>query len=229
MCSTLSQKFLQRCLWNSSNVCLTDDGPLSFFLRKISSVSSFQDSLLQAIDSVMSLALCPQVASQASQHFRSFEMQATCEGCFAHQSISLVISLHSGMSRAVHPQEFSKVDVDHPTTGGCRDQWELPLCLRTAIVRHKNGSSSYPLLSHRGEGEKNSFFSVFFSLSLSVPVFIASLLLCLWKLIHWWVIPVVDYRTERTVLSELFSSTAALSWRRSVITGSFTCDLGIFF
>ena len=29
---------------------------------------------------VMSLALCPQVVSQAPQHFRSSEKQATCEG-----------------------------------------------------------------------------------------------------------------------------------------------------
>ena len=32
--------------------------------------------------SVMSLALCAQVMSQASQHFRSSEMQAICDGCF---------------------------------------------------------------------------------------------------------------------------------------------------
>ena len=61
----------------------------------------------------MSLALCPQVVSQAPQHFRFSEKQATCEGCFARQTICSVITLHSGMSRAVHTQEFSKVDVDH--------------------------------------------------------------------------------------------------------------------
>ena len=46
----------------------------------------------------MSLALCPQVVSQASQHFRSSKNQATCEGCFACQSICSVMSLHSDMS-----------------------------------------------------------------------------------------------------------------------------------
>ena len=46
----------------------------------------------------MSLALCLRVVSQAPQHFRSSEKQATCEGCFARQSICLVISLHSSMS-----------------------------------------------------------------------------------------------------------------------------------
>ena len=60
----------------------------------------------------MSLAFCPQV-SQAPQHFRSSEKKATCEGCFARQSISSVIYLHSGMFREVDPQEFSKVDVEH--------------------------------------------------------------------------------------------------------------------
>ena len=61
----------------------------------------------------MSLALCPQVVSQAPQHFRSSKKQATCQSCFARQSTCSVVSLHSGMSRAVHPQEFSKVNVDH--------------------------------------------------------------------------------------------------------------------
>ena len=96
-----------------SSVRLTDDGPLSSFEGRSSSASSFHASLLQAISGVMSLALCPQVVSQASQHFRSFEKQVICEGCFACLSICSVISLHSSMSRAVHPQEFLKVDVDH--------------------------------------------------------------------------------------------------------------------
>ena len=68
-------------------------------------------SLLQAISGVISLALCLQLVSQAPQHFRSSEKQATCEGRFARQSVCSVIFLHSGMSRAVHPQEFSKADV----------------------------------------------------------------------------------------------------------------------
>ena len=82
------------------------------FKGRSSSASSFHASLLQAIDGVVSLALCPQVVSQASQHFRSSEKQATFEGCFARQSVCSGISLHSDMYRAVHPQEFSKVDVD---------------------------------------------------------------------------------------------------------------------
>ena len=55
------------------------------FKWRSSSASSFHASLLQAIDGVMSLALCPQVVSQASQHFRSSQKQATCEGCFARR------------------------------------------------------------------------------------------------------------------------------------------------
>ena len=97
---------------------LTDDGPLSSFQGRSSSASSFHASLRQAIDSVMSLALSPQVVSQAPQHITSSEKQATCEGCFAYQCICSVISFHSGMSRAVHPKEFSKVDVDH---------WHIPV------------------------------------------------------------------------------------------------------
>ena len=53
-----------------------DDGPLSSFQGRSSSASSFNASLLQVIDGVMSLALRPQVVSQAPQHFRSSEKQA---------------------------------------------------------------------------------------------------------------------------------------------------------
>ena len=57
--------------------CLIDDGPLLSFQGRLSSTSSFNASLLQAIKGVISLALCPQVVSRASQHFRSSEKQAT--------------------------------------------------------------------------------------------------------------------------------------------------------
>ena len=77
--------------------CLSDNGLLSSFQGRSSSASSFHASLLQAIDGVMSLVLCPQGVSQTSQHFRFSEKQATCEAC---------------MSRAVHPQEFFKVDAE---------------------------------------------------------------------------------------------------------------------
>ena len=60
-----------------------------------SSASSVHASLLQAIDSLRSLAFRPQTMSQAPQLFRPSEMQATCDGCFARQSICSVISLHS--------------------------------------------------------------------------------------------------------------------------------------
>ena len=52
---------------------LTDDGPLSSFQGRSSSASSVHASLFKAIDGVMSLALCPQVASPVPQHFRSSE------------------------------------------------------------------------------------------------------------------------------------------------------------
>ena len=104
----VSQTFPQRRLRNGSNVRLTDDGPFSSFQGRSPSASSFHAFLLQPIKSVMSLALYAQVVSQAPQHFRSSKQQAISEGCFA-PPIWSVISLHSGMSRVVHPQEFSKV------------------------------------------------------------------------------------------------------------------------
>ena len=109
----VSQKYPHCRLWNGSDVPLIDDGPLSSFQGRSSNASSFHASLFQAIDGAMSSALYPQVVSQAPQHFRSSEKQATREGCFSRQSVCSVLSLHSGMSRAVQPQEFAKVDVDH--------------------------------------------------------------------------------------------------------------------
>ena len=125
MVSTCSEKPI--CIWvplphsvspmvplnnqNSSHVYLIDDG-LSSFQGRLLGTFSFHASLLQVIGGMMFLALCPQVVSQDPQHFRSSEMQATCDGCFACQSICSVVFLRSGMSRAVHTQEFSKVDVE---------------------------------------------------------------------------------------------------------------------
>ena len=70
--------------------------PFSSIQGRSSSASSFHGSLLQAIGGVMSLALCPQVVSQALQRFGSSKKQTTCEGCFARQSICSVISRYSG-------------------------------------------------------------------------------------------------------------------------------------
>ena len=58
---------------------------------------------------MLSLALCQQVVSQAPHHFRSSETQPPCHGCFSRQSICQVVSLDSGMSRAVHRPESSKI------------------------------------------------------------------------------------------------------------------------
>ena len=80
---------------------------LSFFQGRSSSASCFHAFLLQAIDGVMSLALCQQVMPHAPQHFSSSEKRATYGGCFVSQCIRSVIYLHSGMSRAVRPQEFN--------------------------------------------------------------------------------------------------------------------------
>ena len=47
---SISQKIPQCCLWNGSNVHLTDNGPLLSFQGRLSSISSFRASLLQVID-----------------------------------------------------------------------------------------------------------------------------------------------------------------------------------
>ena len=65
-------------------------------------------------DSVMLLALCPQVVSQTPQLLRYSERKATCYDCFARRSVCSVISLDTGMSRAVHhrclPRRMSNMD-----------------------------------------------------------------------------------------------------------------------
>ena len=94
------------------------------FQRRPSSTSSFHTSLLQAIESVTSLAVCPHVVTQTPQHFRSSKTQANCQGCFSCQAICLVISFHSDMFRAVHPQEFSEVDAEYDT---CQCGLPIPL------------------------------------------------------------------------------------------------------
>ena len=49
----------------------------------------------------------------SSSKLQIFREASTYEGSFACQSICSVISLHSGMSAAVYPQVFLKVDVNH--------------------------------------------------------------------------------------------------------------------
>ena len=58
------QKFPQRRYWSVPTfVWLRDNVPLSSFQGRLSSASSFHASLIQVVDGVMSLALCPQVES----------------------------------------------------------------------------------------------------------------------------------------------------------------------
>ena len=72
MCSTTSLRIFPNVAFETvPSVHLTDDGALSSFQGRLSGASSFHACFLQAIDGVMSLALCLQVVSQASQHFRN--------------------------------------------------------------------------------------------------------------------------------------------------------------
>ena len=69
----------------------------------------------------MSLALCLRAVSPAPQHFRSYETQATCDGCFSRQSMCSVTSFHSSMSRTVHLRRWtSAIDA-------CQSGLQIPL------------------------------------------------------------------------------------------------------
>ena len=92
---------LETILSAHSNAGLTDDGLLSPIEGRPPSTSFFCASLLQAIDGFKPLDLRPQVVSQAPQHFRYSETQATCGGCFAHQSIRSLRHVQSSTSAGV--------------------------------------------------------------------------------------------------------------------------------
>ena len=118
MVSVHSEKPIPQCfIWNSSSVCLIDNGPLSPFQGKLSSASSFCTLYFQVIEGVMFLALYPQLRSprhqpraqsqehQAPQHCRASKVQTACDGCFARQSVCLVIFLQSALSKAAHADD----------------------------------------------------------------------------------------------------------------------------
>ena len=92
---------------NVPQIHLTDEGMnLSSFQRRSPSASSFYVSLLQVIDGVMPLALCPRVVPQCPQHFRSSETEATCDGCFFSGPLT-------AMPWTAHPQNSSEAEQDH--------------------------------------------------------------------------------------------------------------------
>ena len=73
-----------RAIRNAPWCVIRSEPPEMPFQERSSSASYFHACLFQAIDGVMSLALCRQVVSQAPQHFgRDSEKRAICEGCFA--------------------------------------------------------------------------------------------------------------------------------------------------
>ena len=68
---------------------------------------------LQAIDGMMSLALCPQLHSQAPQHLGFSEKQATRGGWLLSPSLSARSFPSTPVRPVVHPHEFSNVDAEH--------------------------------------------------------------------------------------------------------------------
>ena len=128
MLRSVSQKFPQCCLWNGSSVRLIDSGPLSSFQGR-SSVSCFvfpgllHDLWCDVFGFVPTSSSTFQILWEASHLWGFHNRQCICS----------VISLHSGMFRAVHPQEFLKVDVVH---------WHIPVC-------SKNLKSGHHVFPHR--------------------------------------------------------------------------------
>ena len=108
-------------LWNGSNVHLIDNGPHPSFQGRSSSTSSFNASLLQVIDGVMSLALCLLVVSRASKNIsdllrskllervalpaflsaQSFPFMPACPGQYSHRGfqrwMSTIDTFQSGL------------------------------------------------------------------------------------------------------------------------------------
>ena len=75
------------------------------FEGRSSSASFFHVSLLQAIDGVMPLALCPACSVPSLSTLQSFREAShfNCDGCFARQFICSVIALQSGMCQTSTP------------------------------------------------------------------------------------------------------------------------------
>ena len=112
-----------------------DDGPLSSFQGRSSSASSFQASLLPAIDGVPSLALYPQVVSQAPQlvkvalpanlSARSFPFTLACPGQYTHRSLPV----HITISDLVHSSRSHQCQADFLLLFfNCSDPVMLKLC-----------------------------------------------------------------------------------------------------
>ena len=112
----VSRKFPQSCLWN----CLSDwQLPSLVLSRKIMQCFLFPRLSLWGDQWCNVLGFVPVGSVSSFSTFQIFwgtnHLRCFCVAC---QTICLVISLHSGMSRAGHPQEFSKVAVDH---------WHIPV------------------------------------------------------------------------------------------------------
>ena len=160
---------------------------------------------------------------EACQYFRS-EMQGTCDGCF----LSAVVSIDSSMSRTVHPEESSRVDVEH---------WHMPfwtshftfhflqqahwICeddcfcgLTVHLLRQSNGTHEW-LLQARGWDH------------IGCTVFVDGVATCLryralyiYQLIDWLIVkPHPDYSlvTELSLYT-MESCSLLFSWIRSLIS-----------
>ena len=96
------RKFPQCCLWNSSRVCLIS----SFQARFLLSTSSFHTSLLWAIGDVITLALWPQVVSQAPQHFRPVSSSSTFQTFWDASHLPASLSARSFPFTSACPAQY---------------------------------------------------------------------------------------------------------------------------
>ena len=122
-CSTLTSFFLHEELTYMSSVQFKMASIRSASLRSFPNVAFETVPMLVWLTMALSrplkgdrwydvLGFVPVGSVSSSSTLTSSETQATCDGCFARQSVWSLISFDSGMSRTVHPQDSSKVDVE---------------------------------------------------------------------------------------------------------------------
>ena len=103
--------------FKSFNVRLTDDVPFSSFQER--SLTRFP-FLPYAIYGMMSLALCPQVVSQAPPHLRLSETQTAFDACFAASPSAVALTLEC-------PVQYTKESGRRWTSNVATCQCELPI------------------------------------------------------------------------------------------------------
>ena len=110
-----SVQFKVVCMRSEKPICtqprLIDDDPLSSFQGRSFNASLFPRLSPPSVRWCDVLGFVP-AGNVSSSSTRKIFRDPSHDGCFAQQYICSVISFNFGMSRAVHPQTFSKADVE---------------------------------------------------------------------------------------------------------------------